>query len=264
VYWRLTVSGFRGPRRGCARRRGRSPRPGRCARGPRGCMVRQPVRGGRARAALAAPSGVGPARCAVARKSATSSTRVAGRPFSHWRVCGAPSRPAWCRRLADERSDHDRIGLSTSQNRTRAETRTVQHVRPRPTTAGHACRVLPEPGVAGSIPGGAPAISRKRPSWPPCIGRNDSALGRRADLGADQSRRRTPRHSQRLVRVLVLGYWPPRVEAHLRGNDPGWRPEHLRACSRGFGPGRRRSVQRSPGGARAMREHGVGETDTRR
>jgi hypothetical protein len=62
--------------------------------------------------------------------------------------------PGSCRRIADKTPHHGPSRLNTPQHERLAEPWTVQHSRVRMTTARHACRIIPKPGVAGSIPAG--------------------------------------------------------------------------------------------------------------
>jgi len=58
------------------------------------------------------------------------------------------------RHTADKTPHHGPSRLSTTPHRDRAEPWTVQHNRAWLTTSLHDCRMIPKPGVAGSIPAG--------------------------------------------------------------------------------------------------------------
>ena len=83
------------------------------------------------------------------------------------------------RRAADGTPHHDPSRLDTTGYCTRAESRTVQHLCASGTTAGHAFRVFPKPGVAGSIPAGGTTFDAAQGAFVP--GSSAALLPKRQD-----------------------------------------------------------------------------------
>ena len=83
--------------------------------------------------------------------------------------------PPDCRRDASPRPTQ----LSMVQHRARAEPWTVQHLCTRDSTPRHAFGMFPKPGVAGSIPAGAPVLACTGQSREdvPCLSSAKSAVG---------------------------------------------------------------------------------------
>jgi hypothetical protein len=104
------------------------------------------------------------------------------RPLSRSLRMGVTAVGFDCRRTADKTPRHGPSRVTTAEHDARAEPWTVQHLCTPAVTHRHACRMIPKPGVAGSIPAGGTSS---------CLHR---AIPRRRSLPQFVRQRRRRRH----------------------------------------------------------------------